>query len=391
MRHSVILSNQYEQLLLHEAEKSGLIKELPILPEGLYDPDEMQEVSLFFDSLLEKRIEERKKLLQVILLFDEIILPSAPGSYDYNRLNDIGTFKIYPFDDFYYDSSKKTEDHDLHVQQLKRAIIPVAEKKLKSYYEKIPNNLDYSDFVSALYDFVLSCKALPRKYRYINKINKRLFDERNTDYYRIADAMQMPDSLRVPGRFFTDVAATISCMYDELSWQLKISSENEATIMNCEYQLASIGCESFTGEVDSAMNAYKLLSVECKNAMGTLPEVNSIQEVIKIKEKRQHDLRNLREVLSQLEYEIKNSGSISAINKAAKDISKASKALSVGNRVSQITRWTNRFLLPLSVASIFMQNKEVAIASGVIGVIGRTATIVGDSISQRNNWIELII
>lgn len=391
MRHSVILSNFYEQLLLHEAKKSGLIKEMPILSEKLYNPDEMQEVSLFFNSLLDKRTEERKKLLQVILLFDEIILPSAPGSYDYNRLKDIGTFKIIPFDDFYYDSSRKKEGQDLHVQQLKQAILPVAEKRLKSYYEKMPNSLDYSDFVSALYDSVLSFKALPRKYRYINKINKRLFDERNTEYYNIAEAMQMPDSLLKAGRFFTDVAGIICSMYDELSWQLQISSENEATIMNCEYQLANIGCESFTSEVDSAMNAYKILSVECRNAMGTLPEVDSIQEVIQIKEKRKHDLHNLREVLSQLEYEIKNSGSISAIKKAAKDISKASKALSVGNRVSQVTRWTNRFLLPLSVASIFMQNKEVVIASGIIGVIGRTATIVGDSISQRNNWIELII
>lgn len=390
MRQSIILSNEYEQLFLHEAQKSGLIESLPSYADELYDSDELKEAKLLYDAQLDSQVEKKKSLLRIILLFDEIILPQAPGDYDYQRLKNEGLFKIIPFDDFYYDNPIQKEGHEQYAQYLKSAILPVAEKSLRSYFRIIPKYVEYSELVSALYDTVLLKKKLPYKYREITKVNKQDFDLRNSAYFRIADAMNMPEALK-EGRFFTDVSGLIVTMFEDLCWQLQISSDNDSTIMNCEYQLASIGCECFDGKVESAIDAYKILRVECGKAIGTLPEVNSIQEVVRLKEKRHHDIHNLRQELSRLEYEIKNSGSISAAEKAAADISKASKALSVGNTVSQVTRWTTRFLLPLGVASLFMQRPEIAIGSGVVTTIGQASTIIGDLLSRKNNWLELLI
>ncbi len=200
----------------------------------------------------------------------------------------------------------------------------------------------------------------------------------------------MPKTIRQERRFFTDVSGLIVTMFEDLCWQLQISSDNDSTIMNCEYQLANIRCESVDGGSASAIDAYKILRVECGKALGTLPEVKSIQDVTRLKEKRHHDIHNLKQELSRLEYEIKNSGSIRAVEKAATDISKASKALSVGNVASKVERWTTRFLLPLTVASLFLQRPEITLGLGVVTTVGQTSTVIGDFLSQKNNWLELL-
>lgn len=368
-----------------------MIESLPDYSEELYDSDELKEANLLYDAQLDDQVEKKKNLLRTILLFDEIILPNAPGYYDYQRLMNAGFFKIIPFDDFYYDNPIQKEGHKQYAQNLKLAILPVAEKNLRSYFNIIPQNVEYSEFISDLYDNVLLDKKLPHKYGEITKINKQIFDLMSAAHLKMADEENWPKVLRKERRFFTDVSGWIVAMFEDLCWQLQISSDNDSTIMNCEYQLANIGCESFDGKVESAIDAYKILRVECGKAMGTLPAVNSIQEVVHLKEKRHHDIHNLRQELSRLEYEIKNSGSISAVEKAASDISKASKALSAGNTVSQVNTWTTRFLLPLGVASLFMQRPEITIGLGVVTAIGQASTIVGDFLSKKNNWLELLI
>lgn len=391
MRQSIILSNEYEQLFLHEAQKSGLIELLPSYADKLYDSEKLKETESFYNAWLDSQVEKKQNLLRIILLFDEIILPQAPGEYDYQRLKNNEGFKIIPFDDYYYDNPIQKEGHKQYAQYLKSAILPVAEKDLRSYFSIVPPNIEYSEFISDLYDTVLLNKKLHNKYKEIVRINKKSFDLRNTAYFKRADLLELPEMLGQKRRFFTDVSGLIVVMFEDLCWQLQISSDNDSTIMNCDYQLANIGCESFDGELGPAADAYKILRVECGKALGTLPEVKSIQEVVRLKEMRRHDIHNLKQELSRLEYEIKNSGSISAVEKAATDISKASKALSVGNAVSKVTRWTTRFLLPLTVASLFLHRPEVTFGSGVVTTIGLTTTAIGDFLSQKNNWLELLL
>jgi hypothetical protein len=105
-------------------------------------------------------------------------------------------------------------------------------------------------------------------------------------------------------------------MYDQLCWQLQISYDHDSTIVNCEYHLANIGCESFGSDINPVMDAYKILQVECARMLGKLPEMGSLQEVLRLKEKRPKDVHNLRQELSRIEHEIRNGGTQSAIEKA---------------------------------------------------------------------------
>ncbi len=159
MRQSIILSNEYEQLFLHEAQKSGLIELIPSYADELYDLEELKEANLLYNARLDSQVEKKKNLLRIILLFDEIILPQAPGEYDYQRLKNEKGFKIIPFEDFYYDNPIQKEGHNQYAQYLKAAILPVAEKDLRSYFRIVPTNIEYSEFISDLYDTVLLKKS----------------------------------------------------------------------------------------------------------------------------------------------------------------------------------------------------------------------------------------
>jgi len=391
MRQSIILPGKFEPVFLYEARKTGLIEELPSYADDLYNKEELAEANHLYDIILESKKETRKKIFRMLLLFEEIILPQASPVYDYNQLQSVGNFRIISFEEFYYDNPIYKEEHVLYAEQLKPAIIPVAEKELKRYFKVIPENINYSNFVSDLYDTIINGRKLSPKYNQVSEINRVLFNLRNEKFLLKAEIEKWPENLRADKRFYADVSRLIQRMYEDLCWQLQISSDNDATIMNCEYQLANIGCEMLAGDVESIMDAYKILRVECGKILGTLPEVKSIQEALHIKEKRHHDLHNLRQELAHLEYEIRNAGNIAAVEKAAKDISKASKALSIGSTVSKVNKWTTNLLLPMGIISMFSKSPEIAIGTGILTAAGRSATIIGEKISKGNNWFELLI
>lgn len=158
MRQTAILNDDYEDILIREAEKTGLVEPKYDLSSILDDPAEFARAHDFYNSLIDKRVEDRKDLFRSILLFDEIILPHAPGEYNYDLLERQGCFKIVPFDDFYNDTANSfrgevgSANYVLHAKALKPAVLPVLGDRLRSYFKLLPDGFDYEKLVSTLYD-----------------------------------------------------------------------------------------------------------------------------------------------------------------------------------------------------------------------------------------------
>ncbi len=393
MRQSIILTNKFENLFVNEAEEGGFIKPIYNPADDLYSPQELNEAKMCYRNMLKGQQEERQNIFRILMLFDEIILPSVSQSYDYSKLKNLGLFNLYYFEDLYESDPIHQDGHIEYATYLKPAILPVYESRIRNYFQDGQAVNGFKSFVSDLYDWILLGKKLPTKhYAFIEK-NKQQFNMRNRFWFEKLRSLYVnpPDVMTEKGRFISDITQELRVMYETLCWQLKISSDNDAAILNCEYQLANIGCESFSEDVSQGMEAYKLLRIECGKIIGTLPKVDSIQEIFQLKEKRRQDLHNLRQELSRLEEEIRLGNSEKAIEMAAKDLSKASKALSRGNYVSQVTKWTNFFSIPLAAASLFLENPRMTIGAGVLSVIGKTTTFLDSTIRERNKWFEIII
>lgn len=389
MRQSIIVPPKLENIFINVAEESGLIKALYNPADELYNKDELREAKLKYYAAQKT---ERQNLFRILMLFDDIILPSVTLNYDYKKIVDTGMFSLYYLEDMCEYNALAKEEHEQYAMHLKNAILPVYEKYLKSYFRLGYDPNMFSDFVSDLYECILLKRKLPSKYNSFVEMNQCAFDIRNS--FRIEEMIKMfgniPESL-TKNRFFTDISVLLQSLYDSLSWQLEISSKKDAAIWDCEFQLSKIGCEDYYLDVNNGLEAYKILRVECGNIIGNLPEVDSIQEVLRIKEQRKHDLRNLRQELSRLEYEIRNGSSLKAVEKAANDITKASKSLSHGLTVGKVGKWTNLLSVPIGTAALCCGKPEISIGLGALSIIGNATSSVQASINERNKWFEILI
>lgn len=392
MRSSIILPNNLETLFIYEAEKSGLVKSLYNPANDLYDESEIVAANIYYKQWLDSKILDRQNLFRTLLLFDDVILSNVTQNYDYDALIKTGMFSLFYMEDALESDPIHQDGHIEYATHLKPAILPVFENDIRAYF-KCGQAIDgFTNFVSDLYDCILLKKRIPAKHRSFIELNKGFFDMRNRKNIERfqSEFGDIPDVLTSKQRFFTDISALLCVLYESLCWQLEISSKKDAAIIDCDFKLANIGCEEFTKDVTDGMEAYNILRVECGKLIGSLPKIDSIQEVFRLKEKRRNDIHNLKQELSRLEYEIRNGNSKKAIEIAAKDITKASKALSKGNVVSRITKWTNVFSIPIGVASLFMEKPQVSIGAGILSVVGKTSSFLETTIQDKNKWFEII-
>lgn len=150
MKNSIILPLNYEKVFMMEARRSGLIKhiEIPNAPELSAFDDYENEV-------YKRSYKVKQNLFQMILLYDELIIQESDPTFEYYEIGNLGNFKIYPFEDFYYFDAKYQENNVLYAEYLKPAILKILKNDLKSYFP-IRNNkkISYNKMISELYDYI---------------------------------------------------------------------------------------------------------------------------------------------------------------------------------------------------------------------------------------------
>lgn len=135
------------------------------------------------------------------------------------------------------------------------------------------------------------------------------------------------------------------------------------------------------------MEAYKILKCEYANIIGTLPHMSSIEEALSLKEKRKNDIKNLREVICNLEDVLKAEGKEKTTIKAINDIKKASNALSKCEIVNKIGKWTTLFSVPVGVIEMLLSGGLIGLG---ISVVGTATCIIDEKIKRNNNWCEVL-
>lgn len=382
MKNSIMLPLNYEKIFMVEARKSGLIKHIQI-DDGI-DTDELDRIE---DVLFKKHYRFRQKLFQMILLYDELIIQDFDPTYEYGKIKNMGNFKIYSFDDFYNYDSIHQEEHLLFAEYLKPALLPVIKKELKRMILINDKQLSLNIIASELYDLVLGLrKDISSNVEALLDTNKKNFDMSHQKYMMEMALLNAPAAL-TEERFYTEIFQIIRVNYESLCWQLEISSKNDSYIVNCDYKLSKIGCENYEKDVNTYLQAYKILKCECSSIIGALPYIESIEEAISLKEKRKNDIKNLRGVLNNLEHVLKEDGRENAILQAVKDVKKASSALSKCNTVSKIGKWTTLFSVPIGVAEMVLGGGFVGL--GISGV-GTATCLLEEKIKKNNNWCEIV-
>lgn len=383
MKNSIILPLNYEKVFMIEARKSGLIqhKEIPNAPD-------LSAFDHYEDEVYKRYYKVKQNLFQMILLYDELIIQDSDPTFEYNEIENMGNFKIYPFDDFYYFDARQQENNVLYAEYLKPAILKVLKKELNHYFE-ISNNkkVSYNKMISELYDVIFGIQEnISKNTVELLELNETAYKLKNRKNINRLKNLGLSDELS-EGRFAMELASWITLFYDQLCWQLKISSEQDAYIVNSEFQLSKIGCGIYEENINTYMDAYKILRCECANIIETLPHMCSIEEAISLKEKRKNDIKNLREVISNLENVLRTEGREKAILEATRDVRKASSALSKCEKVNKIGKWTTLLSVPMGIAEMLLGG---GIGGFGLSIVGAATCLIDEKIKRNNSWCEIV-
>ena len=186
---------------------------------------------------------------------------------------------------------------------------------------------------------------------------------------------------------YDELFSEVAYEYEYLNMLLDYANIRNANIVNCDFQLAKIGCGN--ADVSNMIKNYTNIRIECKKVIGELPHLTSLQDVITLKEKRGSDITRLRRVLGEFEETIRSAGKEQAMRKIQHDIELATRDLNRNiPRLTKVGNWTTMLSVPITVAEGLLHSLPVAgLPTGVIGA----ASLIGSKIMEKNSrWVQIV-
>lgn len=360
------------------------------IPDALSPQDEEE----LDKQLYARKWSERQKIFQIVLLFDEIIVPGIDPTNDYQGLAESGYFSFSSIDDYFrYATENNLYENCIAVSSyLKPALMPILLKKLTSSYNNDVKGISKRKFAENIYDAVFTMvekgklNFSPKMCEAFEKSEIRYDLSRKKIYESFDFPEDHKDFLLKKITLWTYLCGEIQYEYEYLNMLLDYANSRNANIINCEYQLAKIGCENT--DISNMLTNYATIRLECKNIIGTLPRMNSLKDVLELKDKRHKEIFKLRQVLTEFENTVRHSGKRAAIEKVNRDIQLAVKDLNNSSSLfSKIGTWTTMLSVPVTVAEAMLHSPPII---GLpIGLLG-TAALVDSKIKEKNNWVHIM-
>lgn len=337
----------------------------------------------------------KSAVLQMFLLYDKAILLASDPSYDVDKLTSTGLVDVIPFDSstlIVADWNSAEREYAMYLKPylidsiLKKELSAKKRKKLKKY------GLTPREFVHTLYDVsFLPDRALLKDKAY-KQAAAFIKDDIHLAYERKKD---MWNEAGVDKEFAMNLS--------EVWWRLGIihpvemfmalierSILNNAVLMQSKFKLDNANLSKMTEIITTTKSigdSYQILRLSFEKMVGQLPKLNSLTEVLRLKEKRHRDITRLRSVLSEIEQSLRE-GRTAAIHKAENEISKAAKDLSWGNTVDKVSKWTMYLSLPVGIIELYLAMPPVTGIS--FTSLGIASTLTAGVVKAKNQWIQVL-
>lgn len=132
-------------------------------------------------------------------------------------------------------------------------------------------------------------------------------DEYYESYYNQYNCKRFSDETAF-NAFLSFIHEEVEDCVNDLIWMLELSANNECPIIQDDFDFSSIINVQPYLQNDTP-SAYSLLKIRCEEIIGPLPEIETFNDVLRIKSRNKTELKNLRNVLSEFEYTLRNFGS----------------------------------------------------------------------------------
>lgn len=383
MRNNLIINAEYEYILLQEAKKSGYYKEIPY-PKDVdwLSREESDEIDQRIRKISKRKINN---LFQMILLYDNIVIPSFVEWDDYSKLEETGFIKIYTYDDMQNYMSGLYDDFDYdYGQYIKPALITPIKKLVSNYnYCKIMSDIKFASIIYDLYIWskvdTLNFGKLVEENLIMLSFNASIFDS------KIINQVNFSENIVLNYLYF--LFNWMEVNVDNLLWDINLSYSSDGIILNSEYNIDKIGINQEEKPSEDVF-VYRTLKAELGNLIGALPHADSLEEIFRIKEKYKKDIKRLKIVIDELEEVLKKYGKEKMIIEASSNIAKASKELAKTDKLDKVSKWTTYLSVPVAVTETILSAPPITGIS--LGVIGTYLTKKSNDIKRKNNWMSVI-
>ncbi len=366
MRDKIIIPDNYNNLLVLEARKEGLISPL----FGVFDSATHEEDFLKNWGKESRRyVNQKQHLFQLLLLYGEIILSDSIPVFDYTNLKEFGINTH--FLQFEAGMNAIVEDDNYCKDILRPAIIPRIESVIRGFLpEQFKEN---RKVIKAIAETVYHSVVMNEEHVY-----EKLNEEEKDLLFFIYPHMQ-------------DIIEVAQLSYSELCWLLDTSITQDAYIYNSKYKLEKIGVTDSTSS--SGLQAYRILKCEYGKIFQELPGFSSLRDVLYIKKKKKDELRSLRREINHLEEVIFDGCNEKSVQVAIEDIKRASKAVNKNlYTIDMVGSVTTVMGVPLSIMPEIMSISSPIVSKLGIGIsaLGVMSLYASKKNKQKNGWIEII-
>lgn len=377
-RSSAILYGSYADAFLAKAIEGDL------LTTDFYDSDSFKQRARSYRSPL------KASVLQTFLLFDELVIFEPTPTYDYTKLENTGRVKLITARDeltlvgkfLDWDPASRS-----YARMLKPAVLNYlasgnhSQYAQSSFRETLENALEQHgltirQFCSAFFDLTIDESSdLSPLYRSALECSLTW-----------AKSISLSgDHERIASMHFRWVSMAIATLFSLLD----TSSANNGILLQNQFPLDTLSAD-FHEDADptnTVRESYRILRLSLNEAIGELPKLKTIEDVLRLKDERERDIVRLREVVGEVETALR-AGKENALTVAAREIRMAANDLNRGTSSVMISKWSTYLCLPIAAVEMYMGLPPVA--SITTAAVGTACTMSDDQNAAKNGWIQIV-
>lgn len=342
----------------------------------------------------ERTIEENRNLLQMLLLHDEIVFPyGVLDNVDISAIKNYFNVTILNADDFYdeykiipscEETFARKEDKNF-VEYIKPSIINYLVQAIGKKYYPITGKLSCEEFMSQMIDYAFGEK-MEIEFVFSGEFYKNVAAYTAREFNPIyVDNPKNP--IEETMTYLSELFFEIQYVFYKVLWEVKQSNDNDCLIYNSNYDIQNLGLMKDQYSASCEQEIYSNIRINISDKIHQLPEMMTFEELLRIKENSKHDIKRLREVITELERAVFDQN-INVTRKVITDLEKAVKELNWSKKLSSVSTIATYSAVPIGVAETIA---NVFPATGItVGIIGSATTFAANYFSKQNNWINIV-
>ncbi|MCE5319461.1 MAG: hypothetical protein LLG04_19105 [Parachlamydia sp.] len=392
---NVIMYDTYERAFFAKALEEGFA----VIPSEIKRKEDLDADAIAHDDyrMFYKYNPFKSTALQMFLIYDKIILTDVSPLYDMDGLKRTGFIEVLKWDDMPdMDWTHAEREYAMYlkpfvteylVKRFAKTLTKTRKEELRQF------NLTIRQLASTFYDMlfspdieVLNRQLCLRVESFIGAYALSFYETRKERWEKQGFSRQFVVEKLFP-QWWMDQWVQPT---ETLMTLLDMSEKQDAALLQKAFQFGfidSCGVVEGLNAAQGTVGSYGILRACYEEAIGSLPRVSSLAEVLRLKEKRSKDIRKMRCVLSEIEQALRQ-GEAAAVVTAMKYLRKAARDLSRGTTTGKVSRWATYLSLPVGIIEAY--NGLPPVAGISIASAGVGSTLISDIAQSKNKWIQVI-